>query len=75
MFTSRLLGALLLPGTLALAGCAQGQGQDQVVGRQGTNGGAVQASAEARRGGDSPARSPIGRDGGADRRQAGGQFQ
>src|SRR5687767_337421 len=75
MTTPRWMGALLLPCALALAGCTQEQGQDQTVGRR-TDGSAVSASAsEARRGGDSPANVRTGRDGGADRRQAAGQFQ
>lgn len=71
MITSRLLGALLLPGALAAvitaAGCAQGQGDDRVVGRRD---GAVQAS--ARGGEDRPGDS---RTGGGNRRDARGQSQ
>lgn len=66
---------MLLPCALALAGCTQGQGLDQTIGRR-PDDSAVRASAsESRRGGDSPANVRTGRDGGADRRQAGGQFQ
>jgi uncharacterized repeat protein (TIGR01451 family) len=74
MITSRFVGALLLPGALAIAaaGCAQGSGEGRGADRD--DRGAVTAS--ARRGGDSPAESRTGRaDGGADRRESGGQFQ